>query len=258
MLTEKRWDTSYEWKVMLVLSLAFGLVGIDRFILPYLFQPMMADLHLNYQDLGNLVGALAIAWGASAFLTGLLSDHLGRRSILVPSVIIFSLLSAFSGMATGLMSLLLIRIVMGVFEGPVASTGVAVAIEASHPKRRGMNNGIFQCTVSLFGSGVGPDSGDPAAGDHDLAPCVLDRRPAGSGDRGHSLVRGPRAGGPRRPARLGDHRAWLLLEPVQASQRALGHGDLAVRHDGDFRALGNGPPATSLITSRFPVLRWAS
>ncbi len=54
---------------MLVLSLAFGLVGIDRFILPYLFQPMMADLHLNYQDLGGLVGALAIAWGASAFVT---------------------------------------------------------------------------------------------------------------------------------------------------------------------------------------------
>jgi predicted MFS family arabinose efflux permease len=156
MSTEKPWDVSYEWKAMLVLSLAFGLVGIDRFILPYLFKPMMQDLNLNYQDLGNLVGALAIAWGASAFLTGLLSDHLGRRSVLVPSVIIFSILSALSGMATGLVSLLLIRIVMGVFEGPVASTGVAVAVEASHPKRRGMNNGIFQCTVSLFGSGFGP------------------------------------------------------------------------------------------------------
>ena len=156
MTIEKRWDVSYEWKAMLVLSLAFGLVGIDRFILPYLFKPMMQDLNLNYQDLGNLVGALAIAWGASAFLTGLLSDHLGRRSVLVPSVIIFSILSALSGMATGLVSLLLIRIVMGVFEGPVASTGVAVAVEASHPKRRGMNNGIFQCTVSLFGSGFGP------------------------------------------------------------------------------------------------------
>ncbi|HEY6457001.1 MAG TPA: MFS transporter [Steroidobacteraceae bacterium] len=156
MSTEQRWDVSYEWKAMLVMSLAFGLVGIDRFILPPLFPTMMKDLHLTYQDLGNLVGALAVAWGASAFLTGLLSDHLGRRSIMVPSVLIFSLLSVLSGMATGLMSLLLIRIVMGVFEGPVASTGVAVAVEASHPKRRGMNNGIFQCTVSLFGSGVGP------------------------------------------------------------------------------------------------------
>jgi len=45
---------------------------------------------------------------------------------------------------------------MGVFEGPVASTGVAVTVEASHPKRRGMNNGFFQCSISFFGLAVAP------------------------------------------------------------------------------------------------------
>jgi predicted MFS family arabinose efflux permease len=29
-------------------------------------------------------------------------------------------------------------------------------VEASHPKRRGMNNGIFQCMISLFGNAIGP------------------------------------------------------------------------------------------------------
>jgi predicted MFS family arabinose efflux permease len=76
--------------------------------------------------------------------------------VLVPAVVIFSLLSVFSGMATGLMSLLLIRGIMGVAEGAVAPTGVAVAVEASHPNRRGMNNGIFQCTIALFGLGIAP------------------------------------------------------------------------------------------------------
>jgi predicted MFS family arabinose efflux permease len=156
MSNEKPWDVSYEWKALLAMSVAFGLVGIDRFILPPLFPAIMKDLPLTYQNLGTLVGVLGVAWGASAIATGFLSDHLGRRAILVPSVVIFSLLSVFSGMATGLVSLLFIRAIMGAFEGPVAATGVAVAVEASHPKRRGMNNGIFQCTVSLFGSGVGP------------------------------------------------------------------------------------------------------
>jgi predicted MFS family arabinose efflux permease len=156
MTTEKPWDTSYEWKSLLTMSLAFGLVGIDRFILPPLFPAIMKDLPLTYQNLGDLVAVLGIAWGVSAIATGFMSDRLGRRSILVPAVIVFSLLSVLSGMATGLISLLVIRATMGAFEGPVASTGVAVAVEASHPKRRGMNNGIFQCTVSLFGSGVGP------------------------------------------------------------------------------------------------------
>ncbi len=151
-----RWDTSYEWKAVLILSLAFGLVGLDRFILPPMFPTMMKDLGLNYQDLGNLVGALGIAWGVSAILVGGLSDRIGRRRVLVPAVVLFSLLSVLSGMATGLVSLLLIRAIMGVSEGAVAPTGVAVAVEASHPTRRGMNNGFFQCTIALFGQGIGP------------------------------------------------------------------------------------------------------
>ena len=149
-------DTGYEWKIILVLSLTFGLVGLDRFILPVLFPAFMGELGLDYGDLGNLVGILAVFWGLSAFAMGFVSDRVGRRKVLIPAVIVFSLMSALSGMAAGLVSLLVIRAVMGLAEGPVASTGVAVAVEASHPRRRGMNNGIFQCMISLFGNALGP------------------------------------------------------------------------------------------------------
>ena len=55
-----------------------------------------------------------------------------------------------------MVALILVRIIMGVAEGPVASTGVAIAVEASKPERRGMNNGIFQCMISLFGLALAP------------------------------------------------------------------------------------------------------
>jgi MFS family permease len=152
----KGWDTGYEWKIILILSLTFGLVGLDRFILPVLFPAFMDELGLTYEDLGNLVGILAVFWGISAFAMGFLSDRVGRRKVLIPAVVIFSLMSVFSGMVGGLVSLLLIRAIMGLAEGPVASIGVAVAVEASHPKRRGMNNGIFQCMISLMGNAIGP------------------------------------------------------------------------------------------------------
>ena len=152
----KGWDTSYEWKIILALSVTFGLVGLDRFILPVLFPTFMGELGLGYDDLGNIVGILAVFWGISAFAMGFLSDRVGRRKVLIPAILIFSLMSAFSGLAGGLVALLLIRAVMGLAEGPVASIGVAVAVEASHPKRRGMNNGIFQCMISLMGNAIGP------------------------------------------------------------------------------------------------------
>jgi predicted MFS family arabinose efflux permease len=156
MATDRAWDSTYEWQAVLILSLAFGLVGLDRFILPPLFPTIMKELRLTYQDLGNLVGVLGVAWGVAAILMGGLSDLLGRRRILVPAVVMFSLLSVLSGTATTLVGLLVIRAVMGFSEGAVAPTGVAVVVEASHPQRRGMNNGFFQCAISLFGLGVGP------------------------------------------------------------------------------------------------------
>jgi predicted MFS family arabinose efflux permease len=151
------WDTKYEFRAVLLLTLAFGLVGLDRWILPPLFAAQMGrDLGLTPADLGNLVGALGIAWGVSAVFMGGLSDVIGRRKVLVPAVILFSIMSALSGAVTGLLSLLLIRIMMGVAEGAVAPTGVATAVEASHPKRRGLNNGLFQCSFALFGLAIAP------------------------------------------------------------------------------------------------------
>ena len=150
------WDTSYEWKIILILSIAFGLVGLDRFVLPVLAPAMMRDLGMTNADVGNLVGILAVAWGIAAFVMGYMSDRVGRRKVLIPAVVVFSLMSALSGIAAGVGMLLIIRALMGIAEGPVASTGVAVAVEASHPSRRGMNNGIFQCMISMFGLALGP------------------------------------------------------------------------------------------------------
>ncbi|MEO8307487.1 MAG: MFS transporter [Pseudomonadota bacterium] len=153
-------DTSYEWKIILLLSITFGLVGLDRFVLPIILQSpnstMAKDLGLTPQDGGTLAGYLGMAWGISAFVMGYLADKVGRRAVLVPAILVFSLMSAFSGLAGSITALVLVRVIMGVAEGPVASIGVAVAVEASKPERRGLNNGIFQCMVSLFGLALAP------------------------------------------------------------------------------------------------------
>lgn len=156
----KAWDSSYEWKIITLLAITFGLVGLDRFILPIILQSpnstMAKDLGLTPADGGAMAGYLGMAWGVSAFVMGYMADKLGRRAVLVPAILVFSLMSVFSGLAGSVFALVVVRVIMGIAEGPVASTGVAVAVEASKPSRRGLNNGVFQCMISLFGLALGP------------------------------------------------------------------------------------------------------
>lgn len=62
-------------------------MGLDRWIIAPLFPSIMKELHLNYQDLGNIVGALGLSWGIFAVVGGGLSDRLGRRRVLLPALV---------------------------------------------------------------------------------------------------------------------------------------------------------------------------
>jgi predicted MFS family arabinose efflux permease len=151
-----KWDTSYEWKAVLLLGLGFGLVGLDRWIIAPLLPSMAKDLQLNYQDMGNIIGALAFSWGVFAIVLGRLSDGIGRRKVLIPALVVFSLMSGLTGAATGVISILVIRALMGMTEGAYCATSVAAAGEASAPQRRGFNQGLQMSLFPLLGMGLGP------------------------------------------------------------------------------------------------------
>lgn len=153
---ELKWDTQYEWKAVTLLAVGFGLVGLDRSIIMPLFPVMMRDLNLNYQDIGNISGVLAIAWGVASLFMGGISDRIGRRKVLIPAVIAFSLLAGFTGFATGVASLLMIRALMGLSEGAYTPASIAATIEASKASRRGFNLGLQQQAFPLFGLALGP------------------------------------------------------------------------------------------------------
>lgn len=150
------WDVKYEWRAILLLWLAFGLVGLDRFAINPLFPAMMKDLDLTYQDLGNLSAILSVAWGVGSIYMGQISDRIGRRKVLIPAVIVFSCMAGFTGLATGIASLLALRVIMGLSEGAFVPPCIAATIEASKPTRRGLNFGLHGTGLPLIGLALGP------------------------------------------------------------------------------------------------------
>jgi MFS family permease len=85
-----------------------------------------------------------------------LSDRIGHWKILIPAILMFSLMSGLSGMAQGLMGLILIRALMGAMEGTYCPTSFTAVASASKPARRGFNQGLQQSCFALFGLALGP------------------------------------------------------------------------------------------------------
>ncbi|MEN9924206.1 MAG: 3-(3-hydroxy-phenyl)propionate transporter MhpT [Pseudomonadota bacterium] len=145
-----------EFQIVTLMALGFGLVGIDRFLITPLFPVIAKELGLSYGDIGTISGALALAWGAAALLMGNLSDRIGRRKVIVGSLIVFALLIGGSGLATGLGGLVLVRVVMGFADGAYTPPSISATLEASPPKRHGLNIGIQQMMLPLCGLGIAP------------------------------------------------------------------------------------------------------
>ncbi len=151
-----QWDTRYEAKAVLLLCLGFGLVGLDRFMILPMYPTLMRELNLSYQDLGYISGILSVAWGIAGFFMGQLSDRIGRRRVVVGAMVAFSLLVGLSGLAGGIASLLVIRAMMGLADGAYTPPSIIATLEASKPSRHGLNLGIQQMALPLFGLGLAP------------------------------------------------------------------------------------------------------
>src|SRR5271167_1394394 len=122
----------------------------------YLAPFIAPDLHLSHAQVGLLASALALAWAGSGLIFGAVSDRIGRRPVLIPTVFLFSILSWLSGIARSFAELLAIRTLMGVSEGPTWPTMTSMIEASSEPKSRGRNIGIVVSASALAGLALAP------------------------------------------------------------------------------------------------------
>jgi sugar phosphate permease len=146
----------YELLLVTILFIAWGFVFLDRMALPFLSPYIKPDLKLTDAQIGNLNAVLALGWAASTFAFGALSDRIGRKPVLVPSLILVAILTAVSGMAHDYDSLLITRGLLGIAEGPIWATMAALISESSSEKHRGTNLAVVLSAATIIGLAIGP------------------------------------------------------------------------------------------------------
>jgi len=148
----------YQFLLVFLLSLNFGIVFFDRQALNALMPFVQPELSLSDTQIGLLAGGLSFSWAIAAFFVGKLSDSMGKRKLLlIAATVAFSLCSFLSGIATSFLFLFAARLLMGAAEGGVMPISHAMVASEVDPKHRGLAQGVAQNLGSnLLGSFLAP------------------------------------------------------------------------------------------------------
>jgi MFS transporter, ACS family, hexuronate transporter len=106
------------WMVALVATFTMTVSFVDRSSLSVLAVEVIRDLGMSKQQYGWVVAAFSIAYLFGTPLAGWWIDHAGARRGLLVSVLAWSVVAALHALVPGFVTLLALRIALGLAEGP--------------------------------------------------------------------------------------------------------------------------------------------
>lgn len=122
-----------ERKLLGVAGLAWLFDAMDVGMLSFIIAALKLEWNLNEVQMGWIGSVSSIGMAVGALIFGLLADRIGRKTVLILTLLLFSLGGGFSALATGLGIFLILRFVVGTGLGgelPVASTLVSESVAA--------------------------------------------------------------------------------------------------------------------------------
>jgi len=136
--------SGYQKVVVGMLAFLQFAVILDFMLMSPLGAVIMPALHVTPAQFGTVVSAYAFAAGISGLMTAGFADRFDRKRLLLFFYTGFIAGTAWCGMATSFESLLLARIVTGVFGGVIGSVVLAIATDLFAPQMRGRVMGFIQ------------------------------------------------------------------------------------------------------------------
>ena len=139
---EAGWSRSKCWILFLVLS-GTAIQAIDRSSLSVANSVIARDLHFSLGAMGIVLSAFGWAYFVGNLPAGRLCDRFGAKKVYGYGAALWSVASALTGCATGLVSLLVSRVFVGLGESVNFPAATKVVSERFPPSQRGRATGIY-------------------------------------------------------------------------------------------------------------------
>src|SRR5579872_5108644 len=120
---------------------------IDRVCFSTLADPIQKDLGITDDEKGLILGAFFFTYALFQIPMGALADRFGARLVLTISIAAWSIVTASTGFAQSFLSLLIVRLFLGVTESGAYPAAAGLVKRWAKPEERGR----FSSVVALGG-----------------------------------------------------------------------------------------------------------
>ncbi|MED0960265.1 MFS transporter [Bacillus paramycoides] len=120
-------------KLLGIAGLGWLFDAMDVGMLSFVIVALQKDWGLSTQEMGWIGSINSIGMAVGALIFGILSDKIGRKSVFIITLLLFSIGSGLTALTTTLAMFLVLRFLIGMGLGgelPVASTLVSESVEA--------------------------------------------------------------------------------------------------------------------------------
>lgn len=144
------------WTIVLLLFLVYMINYLDRVALSLTLPLVEKDLAINAEQFGMIFGSFFFGYALFNFVGGVATDRFGPKIVLGIAVGMWSLFCGMTALATGFSSMLILRVLFGMAEGPICASANK-AINGWFPKKQAATAmGLLSAGSPLGGAIAGP------------------------------------------------------------------------------------------------------
>src|ERR671939_232212 len=144
-----------KWLTLAAVAVGLFMIMLDNTVVNVALPSIQNSLHISTSELEWVVNAYALTFGVLLLTGGKLADLLGRRTIFIAGLLIFTGSSLACGLANGPEVLIAARTIQGIGAALMNPATLSIITATFPPRQRGMAIGIW-AGVSAMALAIGP------------------------------------------------------------------------------------------------------
>lgn len=130
--------TKYQWMILVLCFITVAMDGFDTAIIGFIASDLVQEWGVQKSALGPVMSAALVGLAVGALTAGPMADRIGRKKVLILSIVVFGGFSLLTAAATSLNQLTLLRFLTGLGLGAAMPNAATLMSEYAPERRRSL------------------------------------------------------------------------------------------------------------------------